>query len=112
MSNQRTPRKQPVRTCVACRTGADKRALLRFVCVHTKDDAGTAEVQLDPTGRKPGRGAYLCVNGQCFNRAYKTKALERALRCSITPDEYERLAKEFAEWCSSEHRNRETVVHG
>jgi predicted RNA-binding protein YlxR (DUF448 family) len=67
---------------------ADKRTLVRFVRTA---DAGTV---CDPTGRLPGRGAYLCDNEQCFARARKSRLLDRALRTRLSDDDYERLEHE------------------
>jgi uncharacterized protein len=65
---------EPVRTCVACRLEAGRRALVRFV----RSSEGV--VVEDPTGRAPGRGAYLHDDPDCRQLALKKHALERALR--------------------------------
>lgn len=54
-------------------------------------------VELDPTGKKNGRGAYLCGRWEGFQQARKSKALERALKVAITPDMYAELEAQFAE---------------
>ena len=64
---------EPVRTCVACRQEAGKRALVR----HVRNAAG--EVIADPGGRAPGRGAYLHDDPDCLAVAAKKRSLERAL---------------------------------
>lgn len=69
------PRRTPVRTCVACRTSGGKRGLLRVV--RLPDGAG---VELDPTGKRNGRGAYVCPVEECVSAALKRKALERSLK--------------------------------
>ncbi|MDR1015083.1 MAG: YlxR family protein [Coriobacteriales bacterium] len=84
----RPSRKKPLRSCVACRTTADKRTLVRFVRTA---DAGTV---CDPTGRLPGRGAYLCDDERCFVRARKGRLLDRALRTKLSDGDYERLELE------------------
>jgi predicted RNA-binding protein YlxR (DUF448 family) len=71
------PRRQPERSCVACRTPRTKRELLRVV--RTPEGA----VMIDPTGRRPGRGAYLCRDAACWDLAGRRRALEHALRTSI-----------------------------
>lgn len=63
----------PQRMCVACRTQRPKNELVRIV----RDQTGA--VSLDLSGRKPGRGAYICKSIECLEKARKTKALERAL---------------------------------
>jgi predicted RNA-binding protein YlxR (DUF448 family) len=74
------PRREPVRTCVACRQEAGKRALVRVV----RDSAG--RVALDAAGRAPGRGAYLHRDPACLEIARKRKALDRALRATAGPE--------------------------
>lgn len=74
------PRHVPQRTCVACRDKTSKRALFRVV--RTSD--GQAEVDL--TGRKPGRGAYVCDTPACWERATKTSILDHALKTELTPE--------------------------
>lgn len=79
------PRKHvPVRTCVICRTQDAKRHLTRLV--RTVDG-----IQIDPTGKASGRGAYLCDNPECWKRAVKTDVLARALRMTLTDDDRLRL---------------------
>ena len=75
-----TPRREPVRTCVACRQEANKRTLVRVV----RDAGGMAA--LDPTGRAPGRGAYLHREAACLEIARKKRALDRALKGSVSPE--------------------------
>lgn len=72
-----TPGKTPIRTCVACRSSSEKKELLRVV----KTSSG--EVVIDPTGKMPGRGAYVCRSVDCVAAAVKKKALERALRTAV-----------------------------
>lgn len=74
------PRHVPQRTCVACRDKTNKRALFRIV--RTSD--GQAEVDL--TGRKPGRGAYICDTPACWERATRTNILDHALKTELTPE--------------------------
>jgi predicted RNA-binding protein YlxR (DUF448 family) len=76
----RTVRRQPVRTCVACRTSGDKRGLLRVV--RLPEDAG---VIFDATGKANGRGAYVCASAVCIEAARKRKAFSRSLKTE-TPD--------------------------
>lgn len=71
------PRKVPMRMCVGCREMKPKRELIRVV----KPKEG--EAQMDPGGKLPGRGAYVCKSRACLARAFKTKQLERALSYRI-----------------------------
>lgn len=83
---QMRPRKHvPQRTCIICRQQTDKRALVRIV--RNRDEG----VIVDLTGKKNGRGAYLCTNPTCWERAIKTQALERALQTSLTEAERDAL---------------------
>ena len=83
-------RKIPVRMCTGCRTGKPKKELVRVV----RDPDGN--ISVDPTGRKSGRGAYICRDEACLAKARKQKSLERALGCQIEPDIFERLAGEIS----------------
>lgn len=78
-------KKTPQRLCVGCQQLKTKKELLRVV--RTPDD----EVVLDVTGKKSGRGAYLCSNEPCLTKAFKEKRLERALKRVIAPEVYEQL---------------------
>lgn len=80
------PKHVPQRTCVACRRTEAKRGLIRLV----RDAEG--RVSMDPTGKRPGRGAYLCHDPACWTMAIKRRALERALRLEqLHPDDREAL---------------------
>lgn len=70
-------KKIPQRMCIACRARKDKHELLRVVRTPA------ATVEIDRTGKKAGRGVYICHDPQCLARAVKTKALERALRVPV-----------------------------
>lgn len=76
-----TVKRQPIRTCVACRTAGGKRGLLRVV--RLPEGAGVA---VDPTGKQSGRGAYLCPTPACLELALKRKALERSLKVTLSPE--------------------------
>lgn len=71
------PRHVPQRTCVACRDKTNKRALFRIV----RTTNGQAEVDL--TGRKPGRGAYVCDTPACWERATTSSLLDHALKTEL-----------------------------
>ncbi|WP_028545196.1 RNase P modulator RnpM [Paenibacillus taiwanensis] len=83
------PRKIPLRKCVACQQMMPKKELIRVV--KTPED----EVLIDLTGKKSGRGAYLCGKLSCFKLAHKSKALDRALKHSVHANIYEQLAQDF-----------------
>ncbi|MBH5316599.1 YlxR family protein [Paenibacillus sp. GSMTC-2017] len=83
------PRKVPLRKCVACQEMMPKKELIRIV--RTPAD----EVGIDLSGKKAGRGAYLCGKVSCFKLAKKTKALDRALKQPVGEHIYDQLEKEF-----------------
>lgn len=73
-------KKVPVRMCVACRQGKPKKELIRVV----KNKEG--DVVVDTTGKAQGRGAYICPDVACLEKAYKIKALNRALDIDFTEE--------------------------
>ncbi len=86
--SRKTPKRRkhiPQRTCVVCRTTAEKRALTRLV--RTPDDG----VHVDPTGKRSGRGAYLCDNPDCWDRALTSDVLAKALRTTLTDIDRDRI---------------------
>ncbi len=83
-------KKIPMRRCVGCMTSKPKKELVRVV----KNAAG--EMSLDPVGKKPGRGAYLCADPACLAKAQKRKALERAFEQPIPQEVYAVLQEELA----------------
>ena len=83
------PKKVPIRRCVGCGAGKPKKELVRVV----RSAAG--EINLDLTGRMPGRGAYLCRSAECLAKARKTKKLEREFEQPIPAEVYDRLEKEL-----------------
>ncbi len=80
------PKKIPQRMCVGCREMKDKRSLMRIV----RNPEG--EILIDETGKKSGRGAYLCSSVQCLEKARKSRSLERAFAMKIPKEIYEALA--------------------
>ena len=82
-------KKVPMRMCVGCREMKPKRELLRVV----KSPEG--QVSIDVTGRKPGRGAYVCRSAECMKKAIKQKQLERAFECPLGEETWESLMQEL-----------------
>ena len=74
------PRKIPMRMCVGCREMKEKKELIRVV------RSPEGEVSLDPVGKKPGRGAYVCRSAECLKRAIRQKQLERQLDVTLPPE--------------------------
>ena len=79
------PKKIPMRMCVGCREMKPKRELIRVV----RGPDGT--VSMDPVGKKPGRGAYVCRQEACLTRAIRQRQLERQLEVQLTPEVSEAL---------------------
>lgn len=84
-------KKIPLRKCTGCGEMKNKKELIRVI----KTPEG--EITMDATGKKNGRGAYICNSSQCLAKAMKTKALERSLKAAIPKEVYEELEKELKE---------------
>lgn len=82
-------RRVPLRKCVACQESMPKKQLIRIV--RTPE----SEVLIDITGKKSGRGAYLCGKVSCFKLAKKNRSLDRALKVAVGEQVYDKLAQEF-----------------
>jgi len=78
----------PQRTCLGCRQVKAKRELIRLVCIPDGD------IEIDTTGKKAGRGAYLCPTWECWEAGLKNKRLEYAFRSRLTQDNREQLLKD------------------
>ena len=74
-----------LRMCIACREMQEKRDLLRIV----KDKDGN--IFIDETGKKNGRGAYICKNEECLKKLIKQKSLNKAFKCEVNSDVYSSL---------------------
>ena len=85
-----TNKKVPMRQCVGCAEMKSKKDLLRVI--KTPED----EIVLDVTGRKNGRGAYICASMECLQNAQKRKGLDRSLKVAIPTEVYENLAREMS----------------
>jgi uncharacterized protein len=86
LKNSAPPAKHiPQRTCIACRKTGVKRELVRLVCTPE------GEVEIDLTGKKEGRGAYLCPVTSCWESAINSGKLEFAFRSKIKPENKEKL---------------------
>lgn len=79
------PKHIPQRMCIVCRESSAKRALVRIV--RTAD----AGVQVDPSGKRNGRGAYLCHQATCWQRAINSEVLTKALKTTLTEADRARL---------------------
>ena len=84
-------KKIPMRMCLGCGEMKPKKTLIRAV----KSPEG--EISLDLTGKKSGRGAYICRSCECFDKARKARRFEKAFSCRISEEVYDSMAKELAE---------------
>ena len=84
-------KKVPLRQCIGCQEMKSKKEMIRVI--KTAED----EIMLDATGRKNGRGAYLCPSMECLKKAVKGKGLERSFTMAIPKEVYETLEKEMEE---------------
>ncbi|WP_114299159.1 RNase P modulator RnpM [Anaerobacterium chartisolvens] len=84
-------RKIPMRMCLGCQEMKPKKELIRIV--KNKEN----EISVDFTGKKPGRGAYMCKELSCFEKARKAKRLEKAFECAISQEIYETLKSQLEE---------------
>ena len=83
------PKKIPMRMCLGCGEMKPKKELIRAV----KSPEG--DISLDFTGKKSGRGAYICKSRECFDKARKARRFEKSLSCKIDDSVYEVMEHEF-----------------
>ena len=82
-------KKIPQRQCIGCGEMKGKKEMIRVI------KTAEGEILLDATGRKNGRGAYLCPSEECLKKAIKNKGLERSFNMAIPKEVYESLEKEM-----------------
>ncbi|SFL14299.1 RNase P modulator RnpM [Halanaerobium salsuginis] len=80
--------RSPIRKCVGCGARRDKIELLRIV-------NNKSEILVDPGGRTPGRGAYICPNMDCLDKAVANNSLKKALRAEISDEIYQKISEEI-----------------
>lgn len=83
-------KKIPLRKCLGCQETKPKKELIRVVRA-----AHTDEIKIDLTGKMAGRGAYICRNMECLEKAYKAKRIDKALERQVSHEIYEVLKKEI-----------------
>lgn len=83
-------KKVPMRQCTGCREMKNKREMIRVI--RTAEN----EICIDATGRKNGRGAYICPNMDCLKTAMKNRGLERSLKTAIPESVYQQLEEEMS----------------
>lgn len=84
-------KKVPMRQCIGCREMKSKREMIRVI--RTAEN----EICIDATGRKNGRGAYICPSMQCLKQAIKSRGLERSLKTAIPDLVYQQLEEEMSQ---------------
>ena len=84
-------KKIPLRQCIGCGEMKSKKEMIRVI------KTAEGEILIDATGRKNGRGAYLCPSMECFKKAVKGRGLERSFKMAIPREVYETLEKEMEE---------------
>ena len=82
--------KTPLRQCTGCREMKSNKEMIRVL--KTPEN----EIVLDATGRKNGRGAYVCLSQECLEKAVKSRGIERSLKMAVPAEVYEDLKKELA----------------
>ena len=91
MNMKKVTKKKPMRKCVGCQEMKDKQDMIRVL----RTESG--EIILDTTGKKNGRGAYLCFTQECMDKAIKNKGLERSFKRAMPQEVYDDLKKELSE---------------
>ena len=84
-------KKVPMRQCVGCGEMKSKKEMMRI------QKTAEGDIVLDVTGKKNGRGAYLCKTDACLKKARKNRGIERSFKMNIPSEVYDNLEKEFAE---------------
>jgi predicted RNA-binding protein YlxR (DUF448 family) len=83
-------KKVPQRQCIGCGEMKNKKEMIRVIKTPEEN------IIIDTTGKKNGRGAYICKSTECFSKAVKSRGLERSLKVSIPKEVYEELEKELS----------------
>ena len=91
MEQPKKVKKIPQRQCLGCNEHKPKKELLRVV------RSPEGEISLDFTGKKSGRGAYICWDVHCLKKARKSKRIDRSLDCTVPEEVYDRMEQELAE---------------
>ncbi len=80
----------PLRKCLGCGEMIGKKGAVRIV--RSKE----GEISLDSTGKKAGRGAYICRDAECFSQVRKARKLDRSLKCAVPEEIYDTIEKELS----------------
>ena len=91
MAKQTAVKKIPMRMCLGCNAMKPQKELIRAV------RSPEGEISIDLTGKKAGRGAYICKSAECFKKARKARRFEKAFSCKISDEVYDGMEKELTE---------------
>lgn len=89
VKTQVSTKKIPLRQCIGCGESKSKKEMIRILKTETEG------IILDPTGRKNGRGAYICPSSECLKKAIKSRGLDRSFKMQVPKEIYETLKKEM-----------------
>ncbi len=89
VKTQVSTKKIPLRQCIGCGESKSKKEMIRILKTETEG------IILDPTGRKNGRGAYICPSSECLKKAIKSRGLDRSFKMQVPKEVYETLKKEM-----------------
>lgn len=89
VKTQVSTKKIPLRQCIGCGEMKNKREMIRILKTESEG------IVLDATGRKNGRGAYVCPDGECLKKAIKSRGLDRSFKMTVPREVYETLEKEM-----------------
>ena len=89
VKTQVSTKKIPLRQCIGCGESKSKKEMIRILRTETEG------IILDPTGRKNGRGAYICPSSECLKKAIKSRGLDRSFKMQVPKEVYETLKKEM-----------------
>ncbi len=89
-------KKIPMRMCIGCGEMKPKKELVRIVKAAKASEDSPSEVSLDLTGKKPGRGAYICKKADCLKKARKARRLEKAFSMQIPDEVYDNMENEIS----------------
>lgn len=95
-------KKIPMRQCIGCRQSKEKNQLIRIVKVtetgtDSTDESAELQICIDRTGKRNGRGAYICDDPDCLKRVRKTRGLNRAFKVEVSDEIYEKLERQLSE---------------
>ncbi len=98
------PQKTHLRKCIGCGEMKEKKLLVRIVKAP-ENSPSPGEITLDRIGKKPGRGAYICADPGCLQKAKKSRRLEKAFSCKVPEEVYDQLSALLSQMAGSSSGN-------